>query len=122
MRYRTFRQRSTGRWLNVLMTVDGDDFSVLAADHQNQIATGWGIAPVDLEVVDDAVDRRTGTLLPGPVIPTPPDPVIAIAVAAADLVMEIDKAFTARSTKLTDTEKAGMKDKVVALIAKAQGR
>ena len=52
----------------------------------------------------------------------PPDPAIAISAAAADLVAEIDKAFMARSTKLTENEKAAMQDKVVKLIEKAQGR
>lgn len=42
--------------------------------------------------------------------------------AAGDVVAEIDKAFTVRATALTLTEKTAIKDKVVKLIAKAQGR
>jgi len=45
-----------------------------------------------------------------------PDPAIAISSAAADVVTEIDKAFTARSSKLTDAEKTAMKDKISKLI------
>ena len=122
MTYRNFRQRSTNRWLNVLMTVAGDEFSVPAADHQNQIAVGWGIAPTDIEVMDTPADIRAGTLVQGPVVVPPPDPAIAIAAAATDVVTEIDSAFTVRATALTGVEKAAMRDKVVALIAKAQGR
>lgn len=122
MTYRTFQQRSTGQWLDVLMTVAEGNFSVPAEAHRDQIATGWGLAPLDIEVVDSPFDVRTGTLIRGPVIAPPPDPAIAIDAAAADVVAEIDKAFTARTTALTDAEKAGMKGKVIALIARAQGR
>lgn len=122
MQYRNFRNRATGQWLNVLMTVDGPEFSVKAEAHRDQIAAGWSLVPADIEVVESDTDARTGTLLQGPVIVPPPDPAIAIAAAAADVVTEIDKAFTARSTKLTDTEKTAMRDKVVTLIARAQGR
>ena len=59
---------------------------------------------------------------PEPIFVPPPDPTIAIAAAASDVVTEIDKAFTARSTKLSDAEKVNMRDRVVALIARAQER
>jgi len=62
-----------------------------------------------------------------PLTPKPPTAAeIAQAQAISDagdaLVVEIDKAFTARGPNLTATEKAGIKDKAVNLIAKAQGR
>lgn len=78
--------------------------------------------------IQDLVALHDATALPPadfpadpPVVP-PPDPAIAIAAAATDVVAEIDKAFTTRATALTITEKAAMRDKVVALIARAQGR
>ena len=75
MIYRNLRQISTGQWLNVLLTVDGPEFSVKASVHRDQIAEGWGLAPTDVGVVDGDTDARTGTLLPGPVPPAPvPDP------------------------------------------------
>lgn len=51
-----------------------------------------------------------------------PNPAIIIAAAANDVVTEIDRAFTIRATPLTTAEKSAMRDKVVALIARAQGR
>ncbi|MDP2665175.1 MAG: hypothetical protein Q8P23_00805 [bacterium] len=50
------------------------------------------------------------------------NPAALVSIAAAEVVTEIDKAFTARTTKLSDGEKLAMKDKVVGLIARAQGR
>ncbi len=73
----------------------------------------------------DIGDSWNGASITKPVIiqePTPPDLSIAITAAAMDVVTEIDKAFTARATKLSDTEKTNMRDKVVNLIAKAQGK
>lgn len=81
--FRNFRQLSTGRWLNVLMAVDGPAFSVLAAVHRDQIAAGWGIALVDVAVSDGPTDLRAGVLVQGPIPPAPtPDPDLAAIRAA----------------------------------------
>ena len=96
MKYRCFRQLSTSRWLNVLLTVDGDEFSVLAETHREQIAAGWGIAPADLEVLDSDADARTGVLIEGPVSPPPapsPDDALIAAIAAAQNFVELKAAL-----------------------------
>lgn len=123
MIYRNLRDRVTGRWLDVVFTFEKADSQNVDGDaHVVSIADALGVPPATLAAMDSGVDQRTGTLIPLPTPPVPPDPAIAIAIAASDLVAEIDKAFTARSTTLTSTERAAMRDKVVALIARAQGR
>lgn len=83
--------------------------------------------PVGHTLIDAATTGSPGDTWDGaqfisPIVLLLPDPAIAISAAAADVVTEIDKAFTVRATPLAAEEKAGMRDKVVALIAKAQGR
>ena len=78
MIFRNFRRISTGQWLDVILTVDGPAFSVLAETHRAQIAAGFGIALVDVEVRDSSADARTGTLISGPPpVAPPPDPDLA---------------------------------------------
>lgn len=122
MKYRNLQQISTGRWMNVLFTTGGDAFTVKPEDHRAQIATGWGLDPADLTVVDSDTDQRTGVLIPGPVIIPPISVAAAIDAAASDVVVEIDKAFTLRSSALTALEKFNLKNKVISLIAQTQGR
>lgn len=122
MLYRCLRRRDTGQWLNVLLTTGGGSFSTPELSHRTDIAKALGLVPDQLEVVDAPADSRTGVLLALPVPVLPPDPAIAIAAAAADVVTEIDKAFIARTTPLTAGEKTAIRDKVVSLIGRAQGR
>ena len=75
MIYRNFKQISTGKWLNVLMTAEGNEFSVAAQNHREQIALGWSLPLADVKVVDGVADARTGILVQGPLSPLPiPDP------------------------------------------------
>ena len=133
MKYRQLRVITTGRWVNVLFTVQAkngapDVFSVPELSHRTDIARALGLQPTDLEVVDADTDLRVGALLAMPP-PAPRQPTVAelaqaqaVSDAAAALVVEIDKAFTARGPVLTAAEKAGIKDKTVDLIARGQGR
>ena len=58
-----------------------------------------------------------------PPIVVKPDPAIATAAAAVDVATEIAKLFTARGiVPMTAAEAAGLRDKQLALIARAQGR
>lgn len=85
MIFRNFRRLSDGRWLDVLLTSAGTDFSVPALRHREQIATGFQIPLADVEVVDGPTDARTGPLVPAPVREPPPaDPDIAAFAAATD--------------------------------------
>ena len=100
---------------------------------RNQTWNQQGVIVRDHELYEEAgVLKVRDHILGAVVLPEPeeteqwrvtkpkPDPAIAISAAAADVVAEIDKAFTVRATPLTATEKSSMRDKMVALIAKAQ--
>ena len=103
MIYRTFKRSSTGKWLNVVMTVDGPAFAVLASDHRDQIAAGWGISPADMTVVDGSTDARTGTLIEGPEAPAPapdPDVELAKAISAATTLTELKAALVGKPIKV----------------------
>src|SRR5574341_1110803 len=52
MRYRHFRQRSTGLWLHAVVTISDGPFPVPPAVHGGEIAIGYGMAPDDVEVVE----------------------------------------------------------------------
>lgn len=67
MLFRGFRVIDTGQWINALFSVDGDEFSVQATSHRDDIAGALGVTPTSLEVVDSAADPRTGTLLEVPI-------------------------------------------------------
>ena len=69
--YRSLRRIDTGQWVNVLFTVDGDEFSVKATAHRASIAKALGVPRTSLEVVDSATDPRTGALLEMPLPPKP---------------------------------------------------
>ena len=75
MRYRRFRT-ADGRFLDALLTVDGDAFSVPAESHQRDHEAGYGVTP--LEVVDGDVDPwdGAGELVHAPerLAPVPPEP------------------------------------------------
>ena len=62
MRVRCFRKIDTGHWVNVLFTVDGDEFSIPEQEHRGAIAVAFGLPPDALETVDRDKDLRTGTL------------------------------------------------------------
>lgn len=71
----------------------------------------------------DIEDRWDGSVLIKAPEPPPPVNTMALVVAAADeVVASIDRAFTERSTALSQAEKDEMRGKVVVLIARAQGR
>jgi hypothetical protein len=73
MRYRCFKQTSTGKWIDVLLTRSGDTFSVSMESHRKDIALAFGVDPTSLEVVDSDTDLRSGELLPVPQkSPSPP--------------------------------------------------
>jgi hypothetical protein len=63
MVYRCFRKIDTGQWLNVLFTVDEDQFSLPEASHRGNIATALGLRSEDLESVDGVADPRIGALM-----------------------------------------------------------
>jgi len=79
--------------------------------------------PIGHILLDATISQRTdigdtwdGLKVTKPVAVIVPDPAIAISNAVADVVVEIDKAFSARTSKLTDVEKTAMKDKISKLI------
>ena len=45
MRVRCFRKIDTGQWVDVLFTVDGDEFSVPEQSHRTDIANAVGVLP-----------------------------------------------------------------------------
>lgn len=130
MKYRQLRNIATGQWLDVLLTVDGDQFSVPELSHRTDIASAFGWPPSALEVVDADTDVRVGPMLalplPPPRQPTAAELAQAKAVSdAADLVSaEVAKIIDARFplNKVTAAEKAALSDRQVNVIAKAQGR
>lgn len=63
MLYRQLRKRDTGQWVDLLLTVDGEAFSVPAESVRADIAAALGLQPADLEVVDSDSDLRTGAML-----------------------------------------------------------
>ena len=118
MRFRSVKRIDTGQWVNVLFTVDGDEFSVKPTSHRADIAKALGVLRTSLEVVDADADPRTGVLLE---MPQPPDPgptpeELAQDAAATDLVGEIDIMLTAQRPGLNDGEKARLNDRLPALV------
>ncbi len=118
MRFRSVKRIDTGQWVNVLFTVDGDEFSVKPTSHRADIAKALGVLRTSLEVVDADADPRTGVLLE---MPQPPDPgptpeELAQDAAATDLVGEMDILFAARLRGLDDMEKARLKERVLGLV------
>ena len=89
MKYRQLRKADTGQWLNVLFTVNGDQFAVAAETHQVAIAAALGLAPTELEVVDSDMDIRVGPLFNLPTAMIPVDPGIA-AFAAGTVAQKLD--------------------------------
>jgi hypothetical protein len=69
--YRVFRKISTGQWLNVLMTADGDEFSITAAAHVQNMADALSINISDIEAIDGSSDPRDSS--PQLVIPVQVD-------------------------------------------------
>ena len=59
MKYRNLRQKSTGRWVDVLLTSAGE-FSVKLEDHLVQVAKACPIPVADLELLESEADQRTG--------------------------------------------------------------
>ncbi len=103
MIFRNFKQISTGRWMNVLMTNAGNAFSVPAESHRDEIAAGFGIASADVQVVDSLGDARVGTLIPAPASPPPPpDP----DSAAFDAGTVADKIAILRRRVLTASQRS----------------
>ena len=76
MRFRCFRMIDTGQWIDVLLTVDGDEFAIPERSHRTDIATAIGVLPGELETVEAGSDLRTGTLL---ALPSPPPPLLSRA-------------------------------------------
>lgn len=74
MRYRAFQVISSGQFTNALMSVAGDEFSVPAESHQNDIAVALGVPVSDLRVVEGDQDPRgAGPYLSLPVAPPGPE-------------------------------------------------
>ena len=71
MLYRCLRKIDTGQWVNVLFTVDGENFSVPEESHRTGVAAALGLLPEALETVDGGLDQRTGVLLEMPLSPKP---------------------------------------------------
>ena len=77
MRHRVFRQRSTGRYFEPVMTVSAGRvepavFSVPAATHAQNIADAFGLPVEDIEVIEgegEPPDRG-----PNPIAAPPPPP------------------------------------------------
>ena len=72
MLYRCLRVKTTGQWVNVLLTVAGDKFSTESTKHRAHVADALGVPRTSLEVVDGDSDRRSGELLSLPQEPEPP--------------------------------------------------
>ena len=72
MLYRYFRKIETGQWINVLFTVNGEEFSIPAESHRGEIASALGVSPEELETAESDSDGRSGTLLDLPVVPIGP--------------------------------------------------
>ena len=101
MRYRRFRTDG-GQFLDALLTVDGDAFSVSADSHRTDHEAGYGISP--LTVVDGDTDPWDGVSVlvprstPRPQSDEPnPDIEIARSIEAATTLDELKNALLGRS-------------------------
>ncbi len=74
MLYRGFQVIATGQWINALLTVDGDEFSVTAKSHRADIAKALGVRPAELRVVDAHQSPISGSLLSLPRLRPAPNP------------------------------------------------
>ena len=72
MIYRNIRKKSTGEWVNVLFTADGDSFGVPADAHVASMASALSLDADELEAVDSGADARTGTLIDQPTVTITP--------------------------------------------------
>ena len=73
MRYRAFKVKATGEFVNILHTTAGDKFDVPAASHRDSLALAMGLRSVELETVEQATDPRTGVMVEQPVVIAPPN-------------------------------------------------
>ena len=68
MLYRYFRKIDTGQWINVLFTVNGEEFSIPAESHRGEIASALGVTslsdrPLTLIIGDLAFYHDLNSLL-----------------------------------------------------------
>ena len=71
--YRNFRNRNTGRWVDVQFTFEKDDpQNTPELAHRTSIAAALGLTAGDLETVDSAADSRVGVLIRQAVSPAQP--------------------------------------------------
>ena len=71
MLYRNYKQISTGKWINIVMTSEGE-FSV--APQVEAIAEATGIDANDIQVIESNEDKRTGELIQPLETESPPAP------------------------------------------------
>ena len=67
MLYRNFRKKSTGEWVDIVLSTVGGSFSISPDDQIADLAAGLSIDASELEAVDGSSDARTGTLIAQPV-------------------------------------------------------
>lgn len=94
MLHRCIRRKDTGQWIDVLFTVDGDEFSVPELPHRTDIAAALGLLPTELEAVDSTQDRRIPPLLALPV--AAPSPAEATEARVRELLATPFAALTPR--------------------------
>lgn len=119
MKFRNFRKRATGQWVDVLFTVNADSFNIPEESHRAAIAEALGLAMTDLETVERNVDSRIGILIAQPQFPRIITAKELAGIAAVNaLVAAIDNIFSTRLLGLTDIEKTAIQNRLLNLINK----
>ena len=109
MKYRRFRTTG-GQFLDALLTVDGDEFSVSAESHQADHEAGYGISP--LEVVEAYADPWDGVSV---LITTPPrtiTPTPTLAEALTPEMAGLETAIAELKSAFTDPAQIAAAEKM----------
>ncbi len=97
MLYRLFRQKSTGQYLDLVMTTSGDRFTVPAESHVVAAAKACELDARDVEAVERKSDVRKGDLIPqrAPVTITTPtrEEALVEALEEANTIVGMRKAL-----------------------------
>ena len=88
MLYRNYRQISTGKWIDIVMTCEGE-FTV--GSQIETIAQATGILVTDVEVVESNEDKRTGELVLPLEVEEEPQPTTTEEVLADLIQLLVDK-------------------------------
>ena len=87
MLYRNIRKKSSGEWVDVLLTVAEGGFSVPESSHRESVAEALGALPGELETVEGTKDKKSGALISLPVAGPSPEKLIRegfVALSNAD--------------------------------------